>query len=71
MTYTLTTIQTLALTVACISLIALPAAIAGLYIPALRKAAEAIHTLCKYAAITTTVALYIALIILFTFLITR
>lgn len=55
-----TPIITLSITQACIGLIALPAAIAWLYIPALRKAAEAIHTLCKYAAITTTVALYIA-----------
>lgn len=62
---TLHIITTLSLTLACISLCALPAALAGLYIPALRKAAEQVHTLCKYTAIITAGALYIALCIFF------
>ncbi len=71
MTYTLTTIQTLALTVAIISLTAIPAAIIALHFPRLRKGAEQVLSLCKYGLIATGTALYIALIILFTILITR
>lgn len=71
MTYTLTTIQTLALTVAIICLTATPAAIIALHLPRLRKGAEQVLILCKYGLIATSSALYIALIILFTFLITR
>lgn len=71
MTYTLTTIQTLALTAAIICFTAIPAAIISLHFPRLRKGAEQVLTLCKYGLIATSSALYIALIILFTFLITR
>lgn len=71
MTYTLTTIQNLAVTVALICLTAIPAAIIALHFPRLRKGAEQVLNLCKYGLIATSSALYIALIILFTFLITR
>ena len=71
MTYTLTTIQILALTAAFICLTAIPVAIISLYFPRLRKGAEQVLILCKYGLIATSSALYIALIILFTFLITR
>ncbi|MBE6418968.1 MAG: hypothetical protein E7031_02435 [Akkermansiaceae bacterium] len=47
MTYTLTTIQTLALTVAFICLTALPATIIALHFPRLRKGAGQVLILCK------------------------
>ena len=71
MTYTLTTIQNLAVTVALICFTAIPASIIALHFPRLRKGAEQVLILCKYGLIATSSALYIALIILFTFLITR
>ena len=71
MTYTLTIIQTLALTAAYICLIAIPASIIALHFPRLRKGAEQVLRLCEYGLIATSSVLYIALIILFTFLLTR